>query len=176
MQFSTCLLNLYDVALREGHLPDEWVLGADNTPRETKNAIMIWCVTWLLCALRETNLWSILLTFLLVGHTHDDLDRFFGRLSVALKGHDYFTVPQMFAIVGKALKSFQIRVDHLHSVWAWKELQGHLPHFGNLRTVHVINLFRRGGIWVKWKQYLTDESWSRPVLLVEASNLSLIHI
>ena len=34
MQLSTILLNLGSIADREGHLPDEFVVGSDNTPKE----------------------------------------------------------------------------------------------------------------------------------------------
>ena len=47
-------------------LPVEWVIGADR----------------LLCVLSETVLWSVMLTFLLVGHTHDMVDRLFSRVNV----------------------------------------------------------------------------------------------
>ena len=34
MQMSTITLNLHSIADREGHLPDEFVVGSDNTPKE----------------------------------------------------------------------------------------------------------------------------------------------
>ena len=86
MQFSTLLLNLHEKATSEHHLPAEWVIGADNTAKETKNKFMCWSLMWLLCVLSETKLWSVVLTFLLVGHTHDRIDRRFSRVKVALRG------------------------------------------------------------------------------------------
>ena len=53
-------------------LPVEWVIGADR----------------LLCVLSETVLWSVMLTFLLVGHTHDMVDRLFSRVNVGLRGRN----------------------------------------------------------------------------------------
>ena len=32
----------------------------------------------------------------LVGHTHDDIDRFFSRLHVAIAGRDYYTVARIY--------------------------------------------------------------------------------
>ena len=86
MQFSTLLLNLHEKVTSEHHLPTEWVIGADNTAKETKNKFMCWSLMWLLCVLSETKLWSVVLTFLLVGHTHDRIDRLFSRVKVALRG------------------------------------------------------------------------------------------
>ena len=70
----------------EHHLPTELVIGADNTANETKNKFMCWSLMWLLCVLSETKLWSVVLTFLLVGHTHDRVDRLFSRVKTALRG------------------------------------------------------------------------------------------
>lgn len=50
---------------------------------------------WFLCVMRHTVLWGLLLVCLLVGHTHDEIDRLFSRIKVALAGHDYFTVIEM---------------------------------------------------------------------------------
>ena len=72
----------------EHHLPKEWVIGADNTAKETKNKFMCWSLMWLLCVLSETKLWSVVLTFLLVGHTHDMVDRLFSRVNVGLRGRN----------------------------------------------------------------------------------------
>ena len=63
--------------MREGHLPQVFVIGADNTRKETKNQYCMWFLAWLLCALRDTPLRSIEVVFLLVGHTHNKLDRLF---------------------------------------------------------------------------------------------------
>ena len=53
-------------------LPVEWVIGADR----------------LLCVLSETVLWSVMLAFLLVGNTHDMVDRLFSRVKVGLRGRN----------------------------------------------------------------------------------------
>ena len=69
MQLSTIIMNLHRTAVKEGSLPEEWVIGADNTPKETKNQYMIYFMAWLLCISSTLGwpLWSILLVCLLVG-------------------------------------------------------------------------------------------------------------
>ena len=62
------------------------MIGADNTAKETNNKFMCWSLMWLLCVLSETKLWSVVLTFLLVGHTHDKIDRLSSGVKVALRG------------------------------------------------------------------------------------------
>ena len=46
-----------------------------------------------------------------------------------------------------------------------------LPEMTRLGRIHVLNFFRDGGIWVKWKQYMTSESWSKPILLIPESDM-----
>ena len=172
MQISTALLNLHEVARREGHLPEYWYVGADNTPKETKNSYFLGFMVWLLAVLKDTPLWSLFAVMLLVGHTHNALDRFFSRLSVSLRGHDYYDLDDMWRIVFSALKSFDIKAAHLNTVWDWKAMDGtgDFPRFRRLHHVHTLNIFRdRGGIYLRWKQYMIDEAWSRSILLVPSS-------
>ena len=174
MQMSTLTMNFVEAVARDGNMPEELVINTDNTPKETKNNIAVWWMIWLLCLslVNGLPLWSMLLVNLIVGHTHGRVDRFFSRLRVALNGHDYFTMEQFIEIVTKALRGFNIRFSHLSCAWAWKEglatLQ--LPEFVGMRRAHCLNVFReRGAIWVKWKQYMTSDSWSRPLCIVRPS-------
>ena len=105
--------------------------------------------------------------FLIVGHTHDKIDRFFSRLRVALRGHDYFTVCQMMDILRNGLPTFDFTHSHLSRLWNWKALERFdIPPLVGMARTHAICFFRSNGIWVKWKQYLTSEEWSRPVMLL----------
>ena len=85
MQSSAIFLNVHEVAMREGHLPGEFYIGEDNTPKETNNQFTLWLLIWMLCALHDTPLTIINVVFPLVGHTHNKLDRLFSRISVALR-------------------------------------------------------------------------------------------
>ena len=159
-QCSCALMNLHHVARQEGHLPAEWVISADNTYKETKNTIFLGFIIFLLCVMGGcTPLKSVLVVFLIVGHTHDKLDRFFSRLGVSLKGHDYFTFDEMFAIIIKCLTTYDVQVTHMTDCWAWKELKPMMPAMKGIYFVHSINIYwRGGGIWMRWKQYMTDEA------------------
>ena len=89
----------------------------DNTPKETSSRNCFWGFIWLLCVLGETCLWSVLMNFRIVGHTHDKLDRFFSRLKKALFDHDYFTVAEMLNVLITGLKSFNVSSSHLSRRW-----------------------------------------------------------
>ena len=73
--------------------------------------------------MRHTVLWGLLLVCLLVGHTHDEIDRLFSRIKVALAGHDYFTVTEMLDKIIAGLPGFELYTGHLSHVWAWKDLE-----------------------------------------------------
>ena len=68
-QASNILLNIYDAAMREGHLPEELFINADNTYKETKNQYVLAFLIWFLCFCSAERLptWSICLLFLLAG-------------------------------------------------------------------------------------------------------------
>jgi hypothetical protein len=73
--------------------------------------------------MKDTVLWGLLLVCLLVGHTHDDIDRMFSRIKVALAGHDYFTVIEMLNIMTAGLPGFNLKTSHLSKVWTWKDMK-----------------------------------------------------
>lgn len=177
MQSSTIPLNFHGVAMREGRLPEELIIGTDNTAEETKNHFLCWFCMWLLCVLAGTPLWSHLLCCLPVAHTHDEIDRFFSRVKVALAGHDYYTVAQMLEIVPTGLPGFHVQRSHLSHVWQWKGMEEcKLPGMGRLGRIHVLKFFRHGGIWVKWKQCMTSAEWSSPVLLIPEGDTCMARV
>ena len=63
-------------------------------------------------------------------------------------------------------------MDTLAQVWDFKALLGdnRLPIQGrgmhNLDPVHAFRFTRSDGIYMQWKQWCTDESWSRPIQLL----------
>ena len=61
-----------------------------------------------------------------------------------------------------------VQTAHLSQVWGWNGLKEHhcFRRMRNLDPVHAFRFSRSGGIYMQWKQWCTDESWSRPVLLV----------
>lgn len=174
MQSSAILWNLHATALEEQHLPTTLVIAADNTRKETKNQTTMWFLIWLLCALNGTALCQIEVIFLLVGHTHNQLDRFFSRLGAAIAGQDYFTVPGMLEMVRANVKHCKTKSGHLAQVWGWKALLEHeaTKRMHNLDPVHAFRYIRSpAGIHMQWKQWCTDETWSKPLLVVDADGM-----
>ena len=168
-QASALLQNLHDAGLQAGFLPLEWFVGADNTPKETKNQWVIFFFAWLLCALRTTRLWCAEEGFLIVGHTHGKDDRFFSMIGHVTAGKSYITREDMLHIITTELKKWTIRCGHLYTVWKWKDVVSvvPLPALHGLHNCHAFQIFRAGGVHLRWKQYMTDETWSKSIVLVE---------
>ena len=101
----------------------------------------MWFLVWLLCALDSTPLWRIDVLFLLVGHTHNKLDRLFSRIAVALAGRDYFTVVGMLRQLQPSLSHCTVKSNHLSQVWAWKGLMEH-PCTRGMRNLDPVDAFR----------------------------------
>ena len=112
-QASLVLARLHSAACGCGRMPEKLYIGADNTPKETKNTTFVIFVLWLLCAIGgKTALQEVTLEFPMVGHTHAEIDRFFCRVMVALRGKTFCTFDEMRDRAAESLKGFQMEWGH----------------------------------------------------------------
>ena len=66
---------------------------------------------------------EVYLSFLLVGHTHEDIDQRFSVISRSLKRHDIDLMQELFELIQKGashIEAFTI-ARHLEYVWDWKK-------------------------------------------------------
>ena len=121
---------LGDVRSRQGTLPPTLRIQADNCSREHKNKYMFgFCAT--LVALG--HFWEVQLSFLIVGHTHEDIDQRFSIISRALKRQDILSLKQMLALVEGAVcssdKAFT-STELLENIWDWSDFIGDYLYTG----------------------------------------------
>lgn len=76
----------------DGPLPKSLYVQLDNTARENKNQLVI---AYLNMLVEKDVFKKVKLGFLLVGHTHDQIDQMFSRFSARLNGKDAKTTPEM---------------------------------------------------------------------------------
>lgn len=76
----------------EWKMPRKLYLQLDNPTGENKNKFTI---MFLACLVFFAVFDKIKLSFLLVGHTHEDIDQFFSRLSTIWAGVNFYSLPQM---------------------------------------------------------------------------------
>ena len=167
---------LHRTAMKEGRLPQCLYVGADNTPKETKNSTCVCWAIWLLATLHNgTELKAVEFQYPLVGHTHGSLDRFFSRLITSLRGRTYFTMDEMATISSQSLKAFAMNWSHHGSSYDFTHLRTlYGIELHRYQNVHSLRLYVDNmGIWVKWRQYVSDESWSTPRLLVEYDRVAV---
>ena len=74
-----------DTLKREGRLPRKFYLQLDNTSKQCKNRFLL---GWLACLVQWGVFDEVVVSFLPVGHTHEDIDQIFSRLAMYLRHHD----------------------------------------------------------------------------------------
>ena len=166
---------IHRTAAKEGRLPNCLYIGTDYTPKETKNTTVICWAIFMLASLRDTALSAIEFQYPLVGHTHGSLDRFFSRLITALRGRTYYTMEEMADISTSCLKAVRVNWSHHGSTYNFAHLR---TLFGievhRYRNVHALRLYvDSSGLWVKWKQYVSNETWCQPRLVAEFDRLDV---
>ena len=131
-------------------LPPTLQIQADNTTRENKNVYM-----FALCAalvglgfFQEVGLY-----FLLVGHTHEDIDQRFSTISNTLKRSDIDSMKELLSQVEKGTSYTEAYVSarHLENVRDWKSfITPHLFRGGDTLTgitfPHHMQFYMLGGM------------------------------
>lgn len=176
MQCTVLLRNLSRAALCSNRLPERLTVSADNTAKETKNNTTLCFFVWLLCYLGNSSLWCVRTVYKMVGHTHDNLDRFFSRVAMALRGRTYISQSDLQEVVSRTLRSYRIAWSHSHSSYNFEPIrQGLGIHIKRMRNLHDMEVFRTdGGIFLRWKQWMTDDAWSLPRKLLDADQIEII--
>lgn len=93
-----------------------------------------------------------------------------------MAGKDYFTLPDMMDIISKALKNQNIHWGHLDKQWDFTSIRtGIGVEFHRLRNAHSLCFTRTAsGVTVRWRQWLTDSEWSRPLLVLDAVRMQQV--
>ena len=105
---------------RGGTLPPVLRIQADNCGKENKNQYMFaFCAT-----LVELEYFAkMYLSFLLVGHTHDDIDQRFSVISGTLKRQDIDSLRELLELIKKGASHTEAFATsrHLEYIWDWKK-------------------------------------------------------
>ena len=101
----------------------------------------------------------------------------FSRLRVAIAGKNYYKVAGLMKMIVDGVPGFNVRHSHLYTVWGWKNMEKdhNLPVQKGIRKVHALICFtHQGAVCVKWKQYLTSDTWCKPVILIPPSGVPAV--
>jgi hypothetical protein len=143
---------------KDGGLADTLYLQLDNTSKQCKGRYMIGFLGFLILLGLFKH---IVLSFLPVGHTHEDVDQMFSRLSVYLECHNAFNVDQLHDAVRR---SYQSRDGHRAITGHWDRCANYshwVKHY--LNNYDGISGFRQfrfssvdGEVRVQSRQHTSD--------------------
>ena len=149
---------------RGGKLPLVLHIQADNCGRENKNQYMFaFCAV--LVGLRYFA--KVYLSFLLVGHTHEDIDQRFSVISGTLKHQDIDSLQELLELIKKGASHTEAFATsrHLEYMWDWKEfitpyLYSGLNIFVGISKKHHFKFYLKDNKpVVQTKDYAHDPIW-----------------
>ena len=85
------------------------------------------------------------------------------------------TFSELESVSKEGLKSFSISWQHHGSSYDWTHVRALLGlEFQRYRNVHALRInLDQCGLSVKWKQFVSDESWSRPRILMDDAQVQI---
>ena len=93
-------------------LPDELVVQMDNTTKENKNHTVMASLAYLV---KMDFFKKVYANFLIVGHTHNEIDRCFSVISQRIRRQDVFTVEQLMDLMRSTVITDPLAADDLNS-------------------------------------------------------------
>eukprot|EP00903_Cladosiphon_okamuranus_P018358 g16889.t1 len=147
-----------ELTLKYGEALGDVVIQVDNTVAENKNNILLGT----LAAMVDRGIMtSATLCFMMVGHTHIEIDQIFSCFSRAVKGRNIFTREQLGDTFKAAYKKVPVRWRTLENLGNFKDLSSPLT-----RKVYSITSFqaflitREGSsLVVRVKKKMHDDNW-----------------
>nr|XP_022290369.1 uncharacterized protein LOC111102007 [Crassostrea virginica] len=162
-----CLLHVLEDVAEDKALPPVLYLQADNSAKDNKNFILI---GFLANLVQRKVFHKIKLSFLMVGHTHEDVDQMFSRISVHLTGKPIPTLPVLQSLMRDAYHPTPM-VQHLDGLWNYRKLgmasgvtlHGHSgPHVFRFKEVE-------GAVQLGYKQWPYQ---SAPYKVIDVTQLA----
>ncbi|XP_052075824.1 uncharacterized protein LOC127713918 [Mytilus californianus] len=101
-----------------GSLPPTLYLQADNAAKDNKNNYVLMFLAMLV---KAEIVKKIKLSFLMVGHTHEDVDQFFSRISVKCHQQAAVTLPDLHQLISTSIKPMPY-IEHITSLWDFRKL------------------------------------------------------
>ncbi|GBG77982.1 hypothetical protein CBR_g25915 [Chara braunii] len=162
----TCVMRtLCELQASRQKWPRHLRIKADNCWRENKNQYLM-CLASLLVKFGIFE--DVKVGFMLVGHTHTDIDAIFSVCSKKLKDNDAYTMKQLFSLIESSHKipSKCIELDHIAD---WRRVVDRYVDRSivGVSKPHLFKFFMHdGSSVVVYTKYCTDAEWmpeGRPV-------------
>ena len=125
---------------RDGKLPDRLYLQLDNTSKQCKSKYMLGYLGYLV---HRGHFKRITVSFLPVGHTHEDIDQFFSRLATYLKCHSVMNTEQLHEAIRRC---YQTKEGHRATTEHWDRCANFsewiMPYLSNFDGIASFRQFR----------------------------------
>jgi hypothetical protein len=154
---------LTSIEEKRGKLPRKLYLQMDNCVRENKNRYVLGYLSWLV--LRGV-FDEIELSFLPVGHTHEDIDQLFSRIAIAMRTRNICDRDDLFRCVKEAYQAFDMEVqcENIETIANIREFL--IPWLAEIhgysgRGVHHFRFARDPiyGAYMLSKEWESDSEW-----------------
>ncbi|GBG69412.1 hypothetical protein CBR_g4107 [Chara braunii] len=149
---------LRDVQAREGELPPKLRVQADNCGGQNKNkyvfAFMAMLVKFRIFEVVEMG-------FMIVGHTHTDIDAKFSLFAKKMSGCDAYTMDELFDVL-KASCEEEVDCTLLTEIADWKTaIDPYIDHkIKGHATPHLFRFYMDGdNLAMMYKEFCTDKKW-----------------
>ena len=100
-------------------MPPTLMVQMDNCCRENKNKFYLGMMALLV---KLGHFREVYVSFLITGHTHEDIDARFGHISQALRENDAITLPALMDVINKACpekKMLAALLKHVFDISNW---------------------------------------------------------
>lgn len=138
-----------------GRLPPRLCLQMDNCVRENKNQYVYGYLSWLV----ERKIFDqIELSFLPVGHTHEDIDQMFSRIALALRQHGARDINELHKVVQGSFVKDNVRpicetIESVADFHSWlKPYLNEIHNHANREVLHIIFKRSAHGVMLQTKR------------------------
>ncbi|CAG2193678.1 unnamed protein product [Mytilus edulis] len=96
---------------------------------------------------------AIKLTFLMVGHTHEDVDQLFSRISVKASKEKTTTIPSLLNLIKRSYTPQPI-TKHVESLYDFRDQMAYPSSLAGIKSQHVFKLTKDGdGVFLMMKEW-----------------------
>jgi hypothetical protein len=157
---SNCMLTVLHkvVSNMDRPLPKVLFLTLDNTTKENKNKFVLAYLTYLV---KMRVFEKVKLNFLLVGHTHEDIDQMFSCFSRSLRRKEAHDLPMLKEVIQESYKIWGgVIIDDIHETIDWKLfVEGHLLNVNDITYNQHFRVKRQGEVTKIWCKQFCHSRW-----------------
>ncbi|XP_078657029.1 uncharacterized protein LOC144903082 [Branchiostoma floridae x Branchiostoma belcheri] len=147
---------------KNGHLPPVLYVQMDNKAGECKNRwILAYC-----CLLVHLNVvQKVKVSYLMVGHTHEDIDQLFSKIQSQLKRWNATTMDALLEVIAQSYtpqpRASEIDNQQMYNIKDWLDTE--MLYMEHHNYPHAFKIERQNGeVTMEYKMWSSDKEWLKP--------------